>query len=204
MDYTEDSLIEKPTIVLFAELGWEIANCYNETFGPQGTLGREIPNEVLLLSRLYPALEHLNPDLPTEAYKLAIEELSRDRSLMSPAHANHEIYMLLKDGVKVTFRNEEGVDTFETVYLIDWETPSNNDFFLASQFWVSSEYYKRRPDLLGFINGIPLVFIELKAVQAAGLVNHHRHGEGLAHIYNRLSGVYPHGGILQSGILRLN
>jgi type I restriction enzyme R subunit len=163
MDYSEDLLVERPTIDLFAELGWETANCYEETFGPQGMLGRDTSNEVVLLSRLHPALEQLNPNLPSEAFQLAIEELIRDRSSMSPTKANKEVYELLKDGVKVAFRNEDGVDTFETVYLVDWENPSNNDFFLASQFWVSSDYYKRRPDLLGFVNGIPLVFIELKA-----------------------------------------
>jgi len=162
-DYSEDSLVEQPAIALFAELGWETANCYEETFGPQGTLGREIPNEVLLFSRLLPAMARLNPGLPPETFQLAIEELTRDRILMSTANANREIYELLKGGVKVTFRDEEGNETVETVTLIDWENPYNNDFFLASQFWISGELHKRRTDLLGFVNGIPLVFIELKA-----------------------------------------
>jgi len=163
MSFTEDSLVEQPAKALFSELGWETADCFDETFGHDGTLGRETSSEVVLLSRLRPAMERLNPGLPPEAYQLAIEELTRDRSLMSPAHANREIYQLLKDGVKVTYRDAEGVETVETVYLIDWYNPANNDFFLASQFWVSGELHKRRPDLLGFVNGIPLVFIELKA-----------------------------------------
>ena len=79
MPYTEDFLVEQPAISLFAELGWDTGDCYHEIFGEQGTLGRETPNEVLLLSRLAPALERLNPKLPSEAYKLAIQELSRDR-----------------------------------------------------------------------------------------------------------------------------
>ena len=161
--FSEDSLIEQPAIALFAELGWETADCYEETFGSQGTFGRETSSEVVLLPRLRPVLERLNPDLPPEGYQLAIDELIRDLSLMSPAHANREIYQLLKEGVKVTFRDGEGVETVETVFLIDWDNPTNNDFFLASQFWVSGELHKRRPDLLGFVNGIPLVFIELKA-----------------------------------------
>ncbi len=70
---------------------------------------------------------------------------------------------MLKDGVKVTYRDAMGIETAETVRLMDWENPANNDFFLASQFWVSGDMYKRRPDLLGFVNGIPLLFIELKA-----------------------------------------
>jgi type I restriction enzyme R subunit len=162
-DYSEDSLVEQPAIALFAELGWETANCFDETFGSQGTLGRETSSEVVLLSRLRPALEQLNPGLPPEALELAIEELTRDRSLVSPAQANRQFYDLLKDGVKVTFQDEDGAETVETVYLIDWGNPRNNDYFLASQFWISGELHKRRADLLGFINGIPLVFIELKA-----------------------------------------
>ena len=134
--FSEDSLIEQPAIALLGELGWETANCYDETFGPEGTLGRETSSEVVLLSRLRPPWQRLNPDLPPEALTLAIEELTRDRSLMSPAHANREVYQLLKDGVKVTYRDAEGMETVETVHLIDWENPDNNDFFLASQFWV--------------------------------------------------------------------
>jgi len=62
-DYTEDSLVEQPPIALFAELGWETANCYNETFGPKGTLGRETRSKVVLISRLMPAMQRLNPFL---------------------------------------------------------------------------------------------------------------------------------------------
>ena len=59
--YTEDSLVEQPAIALFAELGWETADCFEEQFGPQGTLGRATPHEVILPARLRPALERLNP-----------------------------------------------------------------------------------------------------------------------------------------------
>lgn len=163
MDYSEGSLIEQPTIALFSELGWQTANCYEETFGTSGTLGRETTSEVVLVRRLLFVLERLNPTLPHEALKLAVEELTRDRSLMSPAQANREIYKLLKEGVKVSYRDYLGEEVDETVYLIDWKTPDNNDYFLASQFWISGDFYKRRPDLIGFINGIPLVLIELKA-----------------------------------------
>jgi type I restriction enzyme R subunit len=163
MDYTEDILIEQPAIALFGELGWETANCFEETFGPGGMLGRETSSEVILLSRLTPVLERLNPELPVQALQLAVDELLRERNLMSPAQANREVYQLLKDGIKVTYRDLEGIETAETVRVIDWENPRNNDFFLASQFWVSGDLYKRRPDLVGFVNGIPLLLVELKA-----------------------------------------
>lgn len=175
-----EEALENATLALFRQLGWQTANVYYETFGPDNTdvaasltaerlnLGRETPAEVVLTRRLRPALEKLNPDLSPEAIALAIEELARDRSLMSAAQANREIYRLLKDGVKVKVKSEDGVsESDETVRVMDWDKSENNDFFLASQLWVNGEMYKRRTDLVGFVNGLPLVNIEFKA--------HHRH-----------------------------
>ena len=166
--YSEDALVEQPAIVLFAELGWETANGFHE-FDPAGVspLGREAKSEVLLTARLRPALERLNPDLPAEAFDQAIEELSRDRSAMAPAQANREVYLLLKNGVKAKLPDPDGDgETVETVRLIDWDNPGNNDYLLVNQFWVTGEMYTRRADLVGFVNGIPLVLIELKASHA--------------------------------------
>ena len=162
-DYSEDNLVEQPAIALFAGLGWETENCFYEKFGENSSHGRETSSEVVLLPRLRSALERLNSALPKEAIELAIEELVRDRSIMSPANANREVYQLLKNGVKVSFQDNENEEIVETVQVIDWNEPLNNDFFLASQFWMSGEMYKRRADLVGFVNGLPLVFIELKA-----------------------------------------
>ncbi len=163
--YSEDALVEQPAIGIFAELGWETTNCFDEFERSGGsTLGRETKAEVVLLSRLRPALAKLNPNLSSEAIALAVEEILRDRSAMSPADANREVHRLLKSGVKVTLRPaDEAEEITETVRVIDWDHPEENDFFLASQFWVSGELYTKRPDLVGFVNGIPLVFIELKA-----------------------------------------
>lgn len=83
---------------------------------------------------------------------------------MSPARANQAVYKLLKDGIRVSYKKSEDEDeAVETIKLIDWNEPANNDFLLASQFWISGDYGKKRADLVGFVNGIPLVFIELKA-----------------------------------------
>jgi type I restriction enzyme R subunit len=165
--YSEDLLIERPTRALFGKLCWQTVNCYYETYGLHGTLGRETAAEVVLVQRLKPALEKLNPGLPEEAINLAIEELVRDRSKMSMAAANREITRFMKDGVKVTFKAVDGEEVTESVRVIDWNNPANNDFFLASQFWVIGEMYKRRLDMVGFINGLPLVAIELKASHKA-------------------------------------
>ena len=80
-DYSENTLVEQPAIALLAELGWETANCFHEFDQAGGSpLGRETKAEVVLISRLRPVLEKLNPDLPAEAFDLAIDELVRDRS----------------------------------------------------------------------------------------------------------------------------
>jgi type I restriction enzyme R subunit len=172
--------LELETIALFAGLGWETVNCYEETFGSEAGasarrpyIGRENPGEVVLIPRLRGALERLNPDLPAEAINLAIEELTRDRRAMSLVQANREIHQLLKDGVKVAYRDEEKEEQVETVRVIDWDESGNNDFLLAAQLWVTGEMYTRRPDLVGFVNGLPLVFVELKASQKR-LINSYR------------------------------
>jgi len=163
-DFSEDTLVEQPAIELFADLGWETQNCFREQVGKQNPLGRESRSDVVLVPRLRAALVTLNPGLPREAIEGAIEELTRDRSTLAAAHANREVYRLLKDGVKVSFRNDEDEETLETVQVIDWRNPEANDFFLTSQLWILGEMYTRRADLVGFVNGLPLVFIELKAV----------------------------------------
>jgi type I restriction enzyme R subunit len=161
--YGELALVEAPAIDLFASLGWSTANLYTETFGKDGTEGRLSESEVILTRRVRVALERLNPDLPAEAYNQAIDELTRDRSKQLPANANREFHRLLRDRVKVQVPDEHGNPQTVELKVIDWEQPENNDFFLAQQVWVAGDMYRRRCDLLGFVNGIPLVFIELKA-----------------------------------------
>jgi len=162
--FSEDTLIEQPAIRLFKDgLGWQAVNAYDETYGENGSLGREHRGEVVLVSRLRPALIKLNPDLPAVALELAITEIIRDRSTLPLTAANQDVYKLIKDGVKVIFKDEQGRNREETVRVIDWDTPAENDFLLVSQFWVTGNIYTKRTDLLGFVNGLPLVFIELKA-----------------------------------------
>lgn len=163
-DYTEEKLIEQPAIKLFQELGYEYIYAYYENYGENSLLGRQERDEVVLLPRLKDALIKLNPDAPQEAISLAIEELSRNRSAMSLVGANREIYKLIRDGVKVNVHNERGELEDVTLRLIDLNNPENNDYLLVSQFWVSGDIYTRRADLVGFINGLPLIFIELKGV----------------------------------------
>ena len=161
MTYTEATLIEQPTINLFAELGWQTLDCYSETFGKDSLLGRDNRSEVILVRELSEALTQINPDCTTNEINLAIDELNRDRSAMSAIAANEACYKLIREGVKVPADDE--TEDNVTVKVIDWQQPDNNRFLLCSQLWVSGEIETRRPDLIGFVNGLPLVFIELKA-----------------------------------------
>ncbi len=175
---SEDAL-ERATLALFRQMGWDTVNCMDEVFGDtpssprRPNLGRETTGEVVLRQRLLASLRKLNPDLPAEALQQAIDILVRDRSALSAVEANREVYQLLKDGVKVTTAPIQGEGWGEgrgrdesklaVVKVIDWTTPTNNDFLVASQLWITGPVYKKRTDLIGFVNGLPLVFIELKA-----------------------------------------
>lgn len=162
--YSEQELVERPAIGLLQKLGWKHINALHETLGPAGTLGRDNQSEIILESCLRVAFNRLNTDLSSEAYDLAVEELTRDRSRLSMLAANREVYQLLKNGIRVHIPdpNVDG-EKVETVRLIDWDNYAKNDFLVVSQFWVVGEMYKRRADLVGFVNGIPLLFVEFKA-----------------------------------------
>jgi type I restriction enzyme R subunit len=161
--YTEDQLVEQPAIGLFATLGWQTVSAMEEVFGPGGTLGRETKGEVVLVDRLCTALGKLNPAQPPEAINTAIDELTRDRSAMSLEAANSEIYQLLKDGIPVSVPDREhGGQNTERLRVIDWARPAQNDFLLVSQFSVVGSLYTCRPDIVGFVNGLPWVVVELK------------------------------------------
>lgn len=161
MKYTEDALVEQPAIKLYSELGWEAVECWDEPFDPESPFGRNNRGDVILPNRLHAALEKLNPATPKLVIDETIEELSRDRSAMSPVVANEAIYQLLREGYKYQGSGDEEEDV--TVRIIDWQEPENNDFLLCSQMSITGEIETRRPDLIGFVNGLPLLFVELKA-----------------------------------------
>ena len=123
--YTEDQLVEQPAIQLFATMGWRTVSAAEETLGDGGTLGRETTAEVVLTRPLRAALAKLNPSLSDDTLTLAVEALARDRSAMSPAAANREVYDLLKDGIPVSVPDREhGGQKTERVRVIDWLNPA--------------------------------------------------------------------------------
>ena len=162
--YNEDHLVEQPALALLAELGWQTTCGLEETFAPEGgSLGRRDRREVVLLPRLRAALERLNPGQPPEAISAAIEELSRNRSAMGLVAANREVYRLLKDGVLVSVPDlERGGQSKVRLRVVDWDRPAENDWLAVNQFNVKGDLYNCWPDLVGFVNGLPLVVIEFK------------------------------------------
>ena len=160
--FTETAL-EQGAIGLFESLGYEVMGCFDEEVGEPSTLGRRNFREVVLIPKLQSSLRRLNPRSDDGSIDRAIEELTKDRSALHPIIANREVHRLIKDGVRVQVREPNGSIRGEVLKVIDWDDPSNNDFFLASQFWIAGDLGRKRLDLLVFVNGLPLVFIELKA-----------------------------------------
>jgi len=163
-EYSEDNLIENATRDTLEDLGWEIRYAWTkETFGPSGLLGRENKSEVILKRYLRIALEKFNPDLPEAAYQEAIATIEQKIADKTLARINQEKYQLLKEGVPVSFLNKDGNLEKRRLTIFDFDQAENNHFLAVRQLEVVGELYNRRPDVIGFVNGIPLVFFELKA-----------------------------------------
>ena len=164
MTYNEDKLAQETLAdYLEQELGWESVYAYqSETFGPEGTLGRASDHEVVLKRYLGDALVKLNPDLPDEAYKNALRTITDTAGFQTLLQVNHEKYNLIRDGVQVSYRDKDGNSKKERLRVFDFDTPENNHFLAVREMWVRGPVYRRRPDVIGFVNGLPLLFVELK------------------------------------------
>jgi type I restriction enzyme, R subunit len=165
-EYSEDNLIEQTTIGLFKQLGWDTAIAYNkETYGEHSNLGRLNRKEVVLKRVFFDKIKELNPNLPQKAYEEAYEKLIEASSSKSLEDINMEKHQILRGGIPVDFINEKGEHIKnKTLKVFDFETPKNNNFLAIQQLWIQGKSNReRRPDIIGFVNGIPLLFIELKA-----------------------------------------
>lgn len=163
-EYSEDALIEQATEDVLKELGWKVVTAWqNESFGELRLLGRDNKTEVLLERFVLAALKRLNPNLPELAYSRAIEKLVQREADKTIAQQNKTKYQLLKNGIEVSFVNGEEKSIRKTLKIFDYINYQNNDFLAVRQLEVSGELHNRRSDVIGFVNGIPLVFFELKS-----------------------------------------
>jgi len=166
-DYSEDQLIEQPCMDIFHGLTWETANVYEgETFGEHGTLGRDSEADVILKTRFLQAIKKLNPNLPQQAYDLAYESINSNDTTKTLADINHEKYNFLKDGIPVNYKDAKGeIVRNKKIKVFDFDNADNNNYIAVQQLWMEGKSKRRkRPDVVGFVNGIPLVFIELKGI----------------------------------------
>ncbi|MCF8380144.1 MAG: type I restriction endonuclease subunit R [Bacteroidales bacterium] len=154
-----ENTIEGFSINLLEGLGYEYV--YAPNIAPDGeTPERETYEQVLLLNRLQNAVKRINKSIPTDAQTEAIKEIQRIASPELLAN-NESFHRLLTEGIPVSKR-VDGHDRGDRVWLIDFNNPYNNDFVVANQFTVVENNNNKRPDVILFVNGIPLVVIELK------------------------------------------
>lgn len=142
---------------------YEILNCNtSDRDDINDGSNRKDKREVVLKERLKEAGILLNPSVPLECIEYAVTQIADRRPAMSAIAANKELDSLIRDGVPVEFEDKDGTKQQERVKFIDFNTRKNNKFLAVSQLWVKGERCYRRPDVLLYVNGIPLVFIELK------------------------------------------
>ena len=166
MQFTEDTLVQQTTAeYLLENLCWD-DSIYgmDEKFGINGTLGRNNDTEVILTRYLLPKLKEFNPALPEEAYNDAIRKISEISSSQSILNINREKDNLYKSGIDVIFRNSKGERAKKRLRIFDFENPEKNHFLVVREFWIKGDIYRRRADIMGFINGIPLLFMEVKNI----------------------------------------
>ncbi|MDH0611949.1 MULTISPECIES: type I restriction endonuclease subunit R [unclassified Agrobacterium] len=162
-NFTEDRLVQQTMAdYLEAKHGWRVVMAWNkEVFGPEGTLGRKSDKDVVLTRYLSEALLRMNPGLPEDAYVQALREITDVFSSQSLLHINQEKYALVRDGVRVKFR-QNGEQRTERLRVFDFDNAENNDFLAVRELWVQGYSHRRRADIVGFVNGLPLMFCELK------------------------------------------
>ncbi|MFK3815680.1 type I restriction endonuclease subunit R [Pseudomonas sp. NPDC089407] len=163
---TEDHLAQETTAnYLLHDLQWdESIYAMYEVLGKEGTLGRTSETEVVLNRHLGQKLIDLNPGLPMEAYEDALRIVNEYSSSSVLLATNREKDNLHKNGVEISFRDERGERVKKRLRLFDFDNPSANHFLVVRELWVKGDLYRRRADIVCFVNGIPLVFMELKNV----------------------------------------
>ena len=163
-DYSEEKLVQDSACdVLQNKLGWKVAYAYNsEQLGVDGTFGRTSYKEVLLTREIRKVLKRLNPWINDQQIVEAITKLTRRISTASLIQINEEKYNYLRDGIPVTVKRPDGRTEIKKAAIIDFNNAHNNEFLAVKELIVRGDLYNRRADIVGFVNGIPLLFIEAK------------------------------------------
>lgn len=189
-DYSENILVQESAgRLLQEELDWEVATAYNtEKLGENGTFGRKSYREILLTRYLRAAIRKLNPWITDDLVGEAIRTLDTHLSSSSLLQINEEKYNLIRDGIPVTLRKADGQSEEKRVAVIDFQNSENNHFLAIKELKVWGELYRRRTDVVGFVNGIPLLFIELKKntvdVQNAYTDNYTDYLDTIPHLFH--------------------
>ena len=163
-EYSENTLVQESAgELLHDELGWDVVFAYNqETLGENGTLGRKSYNEVLLTRHLVKALRRLNKWMSDAQIAEALQALDSRLSTETLLQTNEKFYRMIRDGVDVTVKTPDGLTETRKALLIDFNDASNNDFLAVKEMKIHGPLHRRRTDIVGFVNGIPLLFVELK------------------------------------------
>ena len=189
-DYSEDLLIQKSTAELLEkELGWKSVYAFdNEVLGEQGTLGRKTQSEVVLTRHLRMALKRLNPWMTDKLLTEAIERMTSYMSSQTLMQINEEKYGYVRDGVPVTRLKPNGESELVRAKVMDFAHVDNNEFIAVRELWIKGAIYKRRTDVVCFVNGLPLIFIELKNhdqdIQNAYTDNYRDYLDTIPHLFH--------------------
>ena len=163
-DYSENILVQESAgQLLERELGWEVAFAYNtEKLGEDGSFGRKSYKEILLTRYFREALLRLNPWITRGQMEEAQKIMQRHLSTASLLQINEEKYFLIRDGIPVTVKKPGGRTETKNAMVIDFQNPGNNHFLAIKELKIHGDLYRRRTDIVGFVNGLPLLFVELK------------------------------------------
>ncbi|MDU5368992.1 MAG: type I restriction endonuclease subunit R [Finegoldia magna] len=163
-DYSENILVQESAgNFLRDELGWDVKFAYNtEVLGKNGSFGRESYKDILLTRYFYEALRKFNPWINENQIIEAQQVLENILSTSSLLQVNEEKYFLIRDGIPVTVKKPNGQTKTKKAIVIDFKNPDSNYFLAIKELKIHGDLYRRRTDIVGFINGIPLLFVELK------------------------------------------
>lgn len=158
-----EDMIEQAAIQLLKETyNYNVLNCYtSKKEDINDNTGREDKRQVVLKNILYESLCKINPDIPQEVIKENVQELSKINKFTDLMQINYENYQKIRHGIYVEYKKDDKTEN-NRLMLIDFNNIKNNNFTVVSQMWIDGGMYWRRPDLIIFINGLPVVFIELK------------------------------------------